>query len=586
MSSHTRLFVGNVPENATQDDLLKAFSSYGQLIINVDLKNKSNTESDQKKFAFITLSASNYEVESCIKHFSNGDFGGSRLYVTRARESFLERLQRERSEAQRKETEKQDQVEDLPKKNPVIKLGDKLNPRKRKLDHTSSENNKALKVLKPYEKKKNQLHEDLQNGDNTNKDSNIDENDKKKKDSDKKRMESLKKKRQEFKQKQMIIKTGLIGVDKAPNKKVIFSDNEEETESKIVNGKENMKTSKSTDQKNTLFDDDDSGDEVNFEIKKQFEGKKGQKVLDLQSRYKSDKRFILDERFIEDDQSEEEGGQGKPDEEERIDLNNADEKTKQLNILQDVLGVSIKARPTDNDSRKIKTKLGMLRFDPSQPEHAKFLAPVEETKEPAKKSKKKLKDKQEEQKTETVETEVDKIEVSKEQFYKVTETLKEALVQPTTFSLRSLFGQNEETEKAPDQNTDYIAIEKPKVPKVKNPLDPSGKKNPFVYDSSDSEDEEVSKDKKQETLQETKIETAEPKAVWRENLFFSTSDSRLQDGLAFFNKTETNEPHKERRELKSVMKKRIYNKERKNQMFQKKIGGRKKSLKKSYRIKS
>lgn len=58
------------------------------------------------------------------------------------------------------------------------------------------------------------------------------------------------------------------------------------------------------------------------------------------------------------------------------------------------------------------------------------------------------------------------------------------------------------------------------------------------------------------------------------------------EGLAFFNKNDSKEGSKERRELKSVMKKRIYNKERKNQMFQKKIGGRKKTMKKSYRIKS
>lgn len=80
------------------------------------------------------------------------------------------------------------------------------------------------------------------------------------------------------------------------------------------------------------------------------------KVLDLQSRYKSDKRFILDERFVEDGPSEEEaqGQEEKPDGNERIDLKEADEKTKQLNILQDVLGVSIKARPNDNDSHKTK----------------------------------------------------------------------------------------------------------------------------------------------------------------------------------------------------------------------------------------
>lgn len=58
------------------------------------------------------------------------------------------------------------------------------------------------------------------------------------------------------------------------------------------------------------------------------------------------------------------------------------------------------------------------------------------------------------------------------------------------------------------------------------------------------------------------------------------------EGLAFFNKINENEVQKERRELKSLMKKRIYNKERKNLMFHKKIGGRRKTMKKSYRKKS
>lgn len=55
------------------------------------------------------------------------------------------------------------------------------------------------------------------------------------------------------------------------------------------------------------------------------------------------------------------------------------------------------------------------------------------------------------------------------------------------------------------------------------------------------------------------------------------------EGLLFFNKFEESEMKKERRGLKTVMKKRIYNKERKNQMFQKKIGGRQKSIKKDIR---
>ena len=85
----------------------------------------------------------------------------------------------------------------------------------------------------------------------------------------------------------------------------------------------------------------------------------------------------------------------------------------------------------------------MLRFDPLQPDHAKFLAKVETKPEPAKKSKKKAKDKQEDVKEVQQEPEGPKIEVSKEQFYKVTDALKEAIAQPSTFSLRSLFGNKE-----------------------------------------------------------------------------------------------------------------------------------------------
>ena len=86
----------------------------------------------------------------------------------------------------------------------------------------------------------------------------------------------------------------------------------------------------------------------------------------------------------------------------------------------------------------------MLRFDPMQPDHAKYLAPVEVKQESTKKSKKKkLKDKEEEEQVAVPEPVVEKVEVSKEQFYKISDTLKEAITQPNAFSLRSLFSKDD-----------------------------------------------------------------------------------------------------------------------------------------------
>lgn len=599
MISATRLFVGNLPENTQENELHKAFSVFGE-ITNLDLKCKPGDTNESKKFAFVSISAGNSDVESCIKHFSQENFKGNRLYVTRARESFLERLQRERQLAQVKESGKGVQEEHLPKKNPILKLSDKLNPRKRKIEvnhinegnrirrhskddplaNETSLNDHKHKIKRNLKDSKHNDAGDATDGKNL---SIVTEADKKKHEAEKKRLESMKKKRQEFKEKQMIIKTGLTGVDKAKNKKVIFSDYEDE----IPNGRteNNSNKTKRKGNQNTLFEDDgdESDDGLNFEVKKQFEGKKGQKVLDLQSRYKSDKRFTLDERFIDDDEEEETNPRQDYNTEE-VELGTADEKAKQMNILQDVLGVTIKQKYTDNDNKNKKPKLGMLRFDPLQPDHAKFLAPVEPKPEPTKKSKKKAKEKQEDIQEQQIEPEGPKVEVSKEQFYKVSDALKEAIAQPSSFSLRSLFGSKEnDDDGVQEQETDYIPLEAPKAKKVKNPLDPK-EKNPFVYDSSDSETEEPeTKEVKPEQLPAPAIET---KAVWKENLFFSTFDIRLKDGLSFFSKAPETEIQKERRELKSLMKKRIYNNDRKNQMFKKKIGGKKKSMKKTYKNKS
>lgn len=63
----TRLFVGNLPENTSENDLRSAFTSYGE-ITTLDLKTKTATGNESKKFAFVSLSSSNYSIEAC-KYF-------------------------------------------------------------------------------------------------------------------------------------------------------------------------------------------------------------------------------------------------------------------------------------------------------------------------------------------------------------------------------------------------------------------------------------------------------------------------------------------------------------------------------------
>lgn len=62
-SSETRLFVGNIPENTNQGEVAAAFRTFGE-IVKLDLKSRNEGE-NKKCFAFVTLSASYYDVESC-----------------------------------------------------------------------------------------------------------------------------------------------------------------------------------------------------------------------------------------------------------------------------------------------------------------------------------------------------------------------------------------------------------------------------------------------------------------------------------------------------------------------------------------
>ncbi|NP_001073671.1 nucleolar protein 8 [Danio rerio] len=158
-------------------------------------------------------------------------------------------------------------------------------------------------------------------------------------------------------------------------------------------------------------DEDDAAEDERFQIKPQFEGKAGEKLMKLQARFGTDSRFQIDSRFLEsDDEAEDQESTtpGKDAEEELLE-----EKKKSLDILQSILNTSIQPQSTKK-SKTFKDVSG-LHYDPTREEHAAFETKIEEPKKESKAARRKKR-----------EEAVKLPEVSKDVYYDVSVDLKEA----------------------------------------------------------------------------------------------------------------------------------------------------------------
>lgn len=145
------------------------------------------------------------------------------------------------------------------------------------------------------------------------------------------------------------------------NKIVFHDDDDDGTESisKLTLGTKQKK--QKTTAKTPLFDDNDSDGEAdvrgNFEIKQQFEGKKGEKLRRLQDRFHGDNRFKMDAKFLEDDSDGDENDKvsdekRNDDHVENIETNESDERQWQLNILESIVGKRIQTTFKSRESQK------------------------------------------------------------------------------------------------------------------------------------------------------------------------------------------------------------------------------------------
>ncbi|XP_078040916.1 putative RNA-binding protein CG14230 [Augochlora pura] len=363
--------------------------------------------------------------------------------------------------------------------------------------------------------------------------------------SEKKRLKSLKQKKESFKAKELAVQHALKNLDNKLNKnKIIFDENIDEIlETKIKK--------KAVKRKRDLFDDnvDEDGDnnEPVWDISN-FETDKKSRSITLGN----DERFKIDKRFMDDDHASEKDSTVANNDE--TDLQN--EKKMQLNILENILGVPIqqktlKSKEATKDPKMAKKQ--MIRYDPTKSNHKEYEIVPQTSEADTKKIKKKKKNK------DVTETAVDTtpVEVSKDIYFSVSDSLTKSLKDAGEFSLLKTFGKEEVHEKE-EQVYNAKTID-PKSKKFQFSFDT---KNPFKYDSSDDENDNKDIELKKEVPQ-----SHIPKAT--NKFFFGDSDERFNEAVSFFSKASM--PDEEfktlRQELKHIVRTKIRHNVKKRQPF-------------------
>uniref|UniRef100_A0A2K5ZGT3 Nucleolar protein 8 n=1 Tax=Mandrillus leucophaeus TaxID=9568 RepID=A0A2K5ZGT3_MANLE len=327
-----------------------------------------------------------------------------------------------------------------------------------------------------------------------------------------KRLAALEARQKAKEMQKKLVHNALAKLDGHPEDKpthIIFgSDSECETEETSTQeqshpGEERESVGKTSGKLFDSSDDEesDSEDDSNrFKIKPQFEGRAGQKLMDLQSHFGTDDRFRMDSRFLESDSEEEqeEVNEKKTAEEEEL----AEEKKKALNVVQSVLQINL-SNSTNKGSVAAKKFKDIIHYDPTKQDHATYERKRDDK---PKESKAKRKKKREE---------AEKLpEVSKEMYYNIAMDLKE-IFQTTKYT-------SEKEEDTP-WNED-CAKEKPE--EIQGPAAlTSGAEQPsgFTFSFFDSD----IKDIKEETY---RVETVKPgKIVWEEDPRFQDSSSEEED---------------------------------------------------------
>lgn len=334
--------------------------------------------------------------------------------------------------------------------------------------------------------------------------------------------------------------------NKSHQGKIIFDDDIDKIEQPKINQKEKKR-------KYYLFDNDDNDDENNDININKFEIRKKHNIT-----LGNDERFKLDKRFIEDDQKLN----------KNITINNNEidllkEKELQLDILENILGVPVTLK-NENINKNVKLlKKEMIRYDPTENDHKEYEINIEKSELETKRDKKKKINKVK------VLNENPSIEVSKDLYFSISDSLSKSFKEEGQFSLLNTYRKKIDEEKRNDNDNDNDNVSNMSLKPQKIHFDFNSKK-PFKYDSSDNED-----NNKQEYINNKQYIHHEIKDT--NKFFFDINDICFNEVENFFSKEHVSEDtFKElRQELKQIVRSKI----RKN-LKKKQSWGYKKKIKK------
>ncbi|XP_022248705.1 nucleolar protein 8-like isoform X2 [Limulus polyphemus] len=105
MVNQKRLFIGGISPTVQENDIKEKFSRFGE-ICGVEIREKTYENSNVTRFAYVDLKISDDCLAKCISVYNQTSWKGQKILIQLAKESFLQRLQREREEQDSKSNHK------------------------------------------------------------------------------------------------------------------------------------------------------------------------------------------------------------------------------------------------------------------------------------------------------------------------------------------------------------------------------------------------------------------------------------------------------------------------------------------------